>query len=144
VVPPGTSPPPGKPISLAPPRSATPSHDPASIETAPDQPPGKPVNVGANKLPEPPLSPEASPEDFLRAARDALAARRNGEARSALEMAQTRLLDRVVAAGTERQPDQDLAVKQISQAIEALRANDRLACLRYIQFASHTLGHPLE
>jgi hypothetical protein len=90
------------------------------------------------------LSPEASPADFLRAARGALAAGRNGEARSALEMAQTRLLDRSVDAGQESVPSHDLAVKQISEAIEALADNDRMTCLRYIEFASRTIGSPLD
>jgi hypothetical protein len=99
--------------------------------------------VASTKLPTPALSPEASPADFLRAARGALAAGRNGEARSALEMAQTRLLDRVVDAGKEQIPSNNLAVKQISEAINALVSNDRMTCLRYIEFASQTIGSPL-
>jgi hypothetical protein len=95
-------------------------------------------------LPTPPLSPEASPADFLRAARGALAAGRNGEARSALEMAQTRLLDRSVDAGQESVPSQNLAVTQISRAIDALAANDRMTSMRYIEFASQTIGSPLD
>src|SRR5262249_39287749 len=42
-------------------------------------------------LPVPGLSDEAAPTDFLKAARGAVAAGRTGEARSSLEMAQTRL-----------------------------------------------------
>ena len=153
----------GAPISLAPPRppprAAEPGTSSPAIKTGAKAEPGtssplaKDITAGAktalvplesNKLPEPPLSPEASPTDFLRAARGALAAGRNGEARSALEMAQTRLLDRVVDAGTEQHPSDNAAVKQISQAIDALLANDRMACLRYIEFASRTLGAPLD
>jgi hypothetical protein len=96
------------------------------------------------RLPTPPLSPEASPADFLRAARGALAAGRNGEARSALEMAQTRLLDRSVDAGEDSVPSKNLAVTQISEAIDALVSNDRMTCLRYIEFASRTIGSPLD
>jgi hypothetical protein len=103
-----------------------------------------PAALVSNKLPTPPLSPEASPADFLRAARGALAAGRNGEARSALEMAQTRLLSRVVDAGKEQEPSNNAAVKHISEAINALAANDRATCLRYIEFASQTLGSPLD
>jgi hypothetical protein len=144
------------PISLAPPRP-----EPRALEPSPQSPLAKAIATGAraasttavrtspvplesNQLPEPPLSSEASPADFLRAARGAVAAGRNGEARSALEMAQTRLLDRVVDAGTEQQPSDNAAVKQISEAIDALVANDRMACLRYIEFASRTLGAPLD
>jgi len=73
-----------------------------------------------------------------------VAAGRNGEARSALEMAQTRLLDRAVDAGKESIPSNNLAVKQISEAINALVANDRMTCLHYIEFAAQTIGSPLE
>jgi hypothetical protein len=104
---------------------------------------GAPPAITA-RLPTPALSPEATPADFLRAARGALAAGRNGEARSALEMAQTRLLDGSVDAGKEQVPSDNLAVKQISQAIEALAANDRMTSLRYIEFASQTIGGPLD
>jgi hypothetical protein len=108
-------------------------------ETKPAAPP-----IVSARLPTPPLSAEASPVDFLRAARGALAAGRNGEARSALEMAQTRLLDRSVDAGTESVPSDNLAVKQITEAIDALATNDRMACLRYIEFASRTIGSPID
>jgi hypothetical protein len=59
-------------------------------------------------------------------------------------MAQTRLLDRSVDAGTESVPSDNLAVKQITEAIDALATNDRMACLRYIEFASRTIGSPLD
>jgi hypothetical protein len=59
-------------------------------------------------------------------------------------MAQTRLLSRVVDAGKESVPSQNLAVTQISEAINALAANDRMTCLRYIAFASQTIGSPLD
>jgi hypothetical protein len=95
------------------------------------------------RLPIPALSSEASPADFPRAAWRALAAGRDGEARSSLEMAQTRLLDRSRDAGKESVPSPDLAVNQISEAISALIANDRMACPRYIKFASQTIGSPL-
>jgi hypothetical protein len=134
----------GAPISLAPPRPQPP---PPGVEFTKLPAPGAKIPAAAlvaNKLPTPALSSEASPVDFLRAARGALAAGRDGEARSALEMAQTRLLDRVVEAGKEQEPSNNAAVKQISEAISALVANDRLACLRYIEFASQTLGSPLD
>lgn len=97
----------------------------------------------SQRLPTPALSPEAGPADFLRAARSALLAGRAGEARSALEMAQTRLLSRVIDAGKEREPSDDLAVKQIAEALGALNANDRMNCVRFIEFASRTIGSPL-
>jgi hypothetical protein len=142
----------GTPISLAPPRLSPPPLAPNSLALSPLPPrPATPLSASptpseliSNKLPTPALSAEASPVDFLRAARGALASGRNGEARSALEMAQTRLLGRVVEAGKEQEPSRDAAVRQISEAIDALVANDRMACLRYIEFASQTLGNPLD
>jgi hypothetical protein len=133
------------PIPLALPRSAAPpvsAMTPAVAVVPAAKTPASPVI--AAKLPTPPLSLEASPADFLRAARGAVAAGRIGEARSALEMAQTRLLDRSVDAGQESVPSHDVAVKQISEAIEALAANDRMACLQYISSASQTIGSPID
>jgi hypothetical protein len=136
----------GAPISLAPPRPARPQPEPNPLSAKPAAAGAKLMvaPLASNNLPTPALSPEASPAEFLRAARGALAAGRNGEARSALEMAQTRLLHRVVDAGKEQEPSNDIAVKQISEAIGALASNDRMTCLRYIEFASQTLGSPLD
>ncbi len=47
-------------------------------------------------------------------------------------------------AGKENLPSHNLAVRQISEAINALLSNDRMTCLRYIEFASRTIGSPLE
>ena len=130
------------PTSLAPPPFASPTESPNPGTAVAAKFPAAPI-VSA-RLPTPPLSSEASPADFLRAAWGALAAGRNGEARSALEMAQTRLLGRSVDAGQESVPSHDLAVKQISEAINALVSSDRMTCLRYIEFASRTIGSPLD
>jgi len=122
------------PLSLAPPLSITPGGKTAPAAGAP---------VVSQKLPTPALSPEAGPGDFLRAARSAVLGGRIGEARSALEMAQTRLLSRVIDAGKEREPSDDLAVRQIGEAIAALIANDRMNSVGMIERASATLGVPL-
>ncbi len=50
----------------------------------------------ASALPAPAVGEDAPPADLLRAAESALAAGRAGEAQEAMEMAQTRLLDRSV------------------------------------------------
>ena len=133
------------PIALTPIPLTLPPLAPSAATAKPGVPGAKssiPPTIAA-KLPTPPLSPAASPADFLRAARGALAAGRDGEARSALEMAQTRLLDRWVDAGQETY-ESNLAVTQISEAMGALAANDRMTCLRYIEFASQTIGSPLD
>ena len=133
--------PPGRPppVSLAPPRQVPPSSPPGA--NAPAGKSGAPTV--SQKLPIPALSPEAGPADFLRAARSAILAGRTGEARSSLEMAQTRLLSRVIDAGKEREPSDDLAVKQIGEAISALAENDRMNSVRFIEIAGRTIGVPL-
>lgn len=93
-------------------------------------------------LPEPPLSEDAGPVAFLRAAENALAAGRTGEAQQAMEMAQTRLLDRSVPLGTHDIPSAQPAVKLISQGLQALADGDRMTCLRMIQAAIQAAGAP--
>ena len=46
--------------------------------------------------------------------------------------------------GRRRYRVDNLAVTQISEAMGALAANDRMTCLRYIEFASQTIGSPLD
>jgi len=89
----------------------------------------------AQRLPSPPLDENASATDFLRAAEGALAAGRTGEAQEAMEMAQTRLLDRSVPLGTTGIPSDQAAVKLVSQGLQALAQGDRATCLRMIQAA---------
>jgi hypothetical protein len=86
-------------------------------------------------LPAPNVSDDARPSDALRAAQNALAAGRIGEAQEALEMAQTRLLDRSVALGQTNDPSDNPTVGQISQARQALAAHDRAGCMQLIQTA---------
>ena len=58
--------------------------------------------------------------DYLRAAQSALQAGRTGETQQALEMAQTRLLDRSVPQAQTNNPSDNPAVTQVSQALKAL------------------------
>lgn len=96
------------------------------------------VNTIAPNLPPPPLADNATAGDYLRAAQGALAAGRNGEAQQALEMAQTRMLDRSVPYGQTNNPSDNPAVGQISQALQALAAGDRAQCMALIQAALTT------
>jgi hypothetical protein len=89
-------------------------------------------------LPAPSLSEASRPSDYLRAAQDALAAGRLGEAASALEMAQTRMLDRSVPLGQTGNQSDNPTVGQITQARQALAANDRATSLQAIQAAIAT------
>jgi hypothetical protein len=86
-------------------------------------------------LPTPSLSEDSRPSDYLRAAQAALAAGRTGEGESALEMAQTRMLDRSVALGQTDNPSDNPTIIQITQARQALAAHDRAASLQAIQAA---------
>lgn len=89
----------------------------------------------APNLPSPPVGPNASAVDYLRVAQSSLQAGRTGEAQQALEMAQTRLLDRSVPMGQTNNPSDNPAVRQISQALQALAAQDRAQVLQLIQSA---------
>jgi hypothetical protein len=86
-------------------------------------------------LPSPDLPPGDPATAYLRAAEGALAAGHDGEAQEALEMAQTRMLDRSVPLGQTDRPSHNPAVEQISQALQALAAHDRLTCMQLIQTA---------
>jgi hypothetical protein len=92
-------------------------------------------SVIAPNLPTPPIGPNAGAVDYLRAAQTSLQAGRTGEAQQALEMAQTRLLDRSVPMGQTGNPTDNPAVTQISQALKALAAGDRAQTLQLVQAA---------
>jgi hypothetical protein len=89
----------------------------------------------APALPSPNLPEGARPSDALRAAQGALAAGHTGETQDALEMAETRMLDRSVALGQTNNPSDNPTVRQISQALRALAAHDRTTCMQWIQTA---------
>ena len=86
-------------------------------------------------LPEPSLPEGSRPSDYLRAAQGELAAGRTREVESALEMAQTRILDRSVPLGQTGNPSDNPTIGQITQARQALAAHDRTACLQLVQAA---------
>ena len=88
----------------------------------------------APNLPTPPVT-GSQPSDFLRAAQSALAAGRTGEAQQAMEMAQTRLLDRAVPLGQTNVPDTSPLVTQISQALRDLGAGNRSGSMQKLQAA---------
>ena len=86
-------------------------------------------------LRSPELPESARPSDYLRAAQSALAAGRVGEAREALEMAQTRMLDRSVPLGRTNDASGNPTVGQIAATRQALAAGDRATCLQLLQTA---------
>jgi hypothetical protein len=97
--------------------------------------PGDTRSTIAPNLPSPTIGPNASAADYLHAAQSSLQAGRTGEAQQALEMAQTRLLDRSVPMGQTNNPSDNPAVTQISQALKALAAHDLAQAMQSIQSA---------
>ncbi len=88
----------------------------------------------APSLPTPAVTGDR-PSDFLRAAQGSLAAGRTGEAQQAMEMAQTRLLDRSVPLGQTNVPSDNPAVRQVSMALQALGAGDRSGSMKALEQA---------
>lgn len=80
------------------------------------------------------------PSDYLRVAQGALAAGRAREAHEALEMAQTRMLDRSVPIGQTYRPSDNPTVHEIAQALQALTSGDRTMCMQLIQAAISSAG----
>jgi hypothetical protein len=92
-------------------------------------------SVIAQPLRAPPVGSDASPRVFLLAARNALRQGRTGEAREALERAETRLLDRSVLSAGVRFPDRQPLVLDVGVARHALASGDRQSALRAIDDA---------
>jgi hypothetical protein len=89
----------------------------------------------APNLPSPPIGPGASVRDYLIAARSALLQGRTGETQQALEMAETRALDRSVPLFQTNVPSSNPLVDQIQQALHALSAGDRGRAAQTIEAA---------
>jgi hypothetical protein len=89
----------------------------------------------APHLPEPAVGEGAGPHTLLRAAQAALADHRTGAAQQALEMAETRLLDRSTPVDAANVPDQNMAVQQVATARKALASGNTAAANAAIQMA---------
>ena len=81
-------------------------------------------SVIAPRLPAPAVEENASPEQLLSVAQDALQKNRTGLAQEALERAETRLLDRASSPSAADQPDNSPRIEQISEALRALGRGD--------------------
>lgn len=100
-------------------------------------------NIGPNdtpstiapNLPSPPIGENATPHQYLVAARSALVTGRTGEAQQALEMATTRALDRSVPLFQTNTASGDPLVKEIADARRALGEGDRMRALSVIEAA---------
>lgn len=86
----------------------------------------------APELPPPPVADNASPLDFLHAARDALAHGKTGQAQEALERAEARALDRCSGIG-RREGDGDARVSADDRHVRRAGRHDELAVERPLQ-----------
>jgi len=89
----------------------------------------------APALPSPDLGPGAPPLAFLHAARAALATGRTGEAQQALEMAETRLLDRSTPLFQTNDPSNNPLIHQIGDARRALGSGNRAQSMQLLDKA---------
>jgi hypothetical protein len=89
----------------------------------------------APNLPSPPIGDNASPRDYLLAARTALLLGRTGEAQQSLEMAETRALDRSVPLFQTSARITDPLIGEIEQALHALSEGDRSRAVQIIEAA---------
>ena len=97
---------------------------------------GAPPRTGvAPTLPQPNLGEDSGPYDYLRSARSAILAGRTGAAQQALEMAQTRSLDRAVMPGQPIAPTDSPFIGQIRDALGALATGDRPRAIALIDAA---------
>ena len=78
---------------------------------------------------------DATPFEFLRAARASLVSGQTGKAQQALEMAETRALARVVPAGQMTGPSDSQFVSHIRDARRALSVGDSPAAITLIDRA---------
>ena len=86
----------------------------------------------APRLPDPAVGANASPRQYLMAARQALASGQTGVAQQALEQAETRQLDRSVAPSRANDAISGPVVSEISQARQALGNGDQAGAIRII------------
>ncbi len=106
------------------------AHEPGTGQSGPASARASNIDSGDSRsaiaphLPAPHGGENAGYINYLRDADRALRMHHTGEAQQALEMAETRLLDRSTPVGTANQPDQAAIVQQVSQARQALGHND--------------------
>ena len=89
----------------------------------------------APNLPSPDVGEDAPSLAYLRAARTALLQGRTGEAQQALEMAETRALDRSVPLFQTNVPSKSPLVDTIQKALNALGTGDRTGAVQFIDQA---------
>jgi hypothetical protein len=89
----------------------------------------------APTLPAPSVDANATPHDYLAAARASLVAGRTGQAQQSLEMAETRALDRSVAQDQTNTQSSSQLVAKIRDARRALGSGDNSHAIQCIDLA---------
>ncbi len=89
----------------------------------------------APTLPASTIGNDGTSLDYLRAARASLVGGRTGQAQQSLEMAETRALDRSVAAGQTTAPSDSHLISQIRDARHALGNGNRARAIQCIDLA---------
>jgi hypothetical protein len=111
-------------------------------DKASNLPGGDAASLLAPNLPSPAIGENATPRDYLLAARSALLLGRTGEAQQSLEMAETRALDRSVPLFQTGTRINDPLIGEIEQALRALGEGDRGRAVRIIETALPHAGQP--
>jgi hypothetical protein len=120
---------------------ARPGHQPGVGESLPlssnasNISPADSKSVIAPTLPASSIGSNASPQDYLRSARASLVAGKTGATQQALEMAETRALDRSVPQGQTGTPDQSPLIDAIRNARHALGDHDNKRVISIIDSA---------
>jgi hypothetical protein len=117
------------------------AHQPGTGESGPAS--NKASNISAADtrsdiaphLPQPAVGSSASADRYLQAAQEALNSHHTGAAQQALEMAETRLLDRSTPVDEAAKTDQDAVVQQVANARAALGSGDTKGAGAAIQMA---------
>ncbi len=89
----------------------------------------------APTLPHVKLGADATPHDYLSAARASVVAGHTGRAQQLLEMAETRALDRSVPQGSNNVPSDSPLIGQIRDARHALGGGNRTHAVQIIDLA---------
>jgi hypothetical protein len=118
-----------------------PGHEPGRGESFPKSDRANNISTGDTKsgvaptLPPPSIGEDARPDDYLRDARAALVAGHTGQAQQSLEMAETRSLDRSIAADQNGIASDSHFVAQIRDALRALGGGDNAEAIAMINLA---------
>ena len=127
--------------SLDPATGARPGHEPGVGTSLPlsnkasNIVPGDTRSLIAPTLPPSSAGANATAHEYLNAARAALVAGRTGEAQQSLEMAETRALDRSVAADQADAPSHSRFIARIAEARRALGDGDATRTIALIDLA---------